>query len=82
MFELFNFIALITKGYVIVLQADVRVHCNECIFDDVWAGADHLLLLNYKKLRDRELNPGLLRDRQGYLPLYYLGVVSILVFYC
>lgn len=26
-----------------------------------------------KKLRDRELNPGLPRDRRGYLPLYYHG---------
>jgi hypothetical protein len=28
---------------------------------------------NEKKLRDRELNPGLPRDRRGYLPLYYRG---------
>ena len=26
-----------------------------------------------KRLRDRELNPGLPRDRRGYLPLYYRG---------
>ncbi len=26
-----------------------------------------------KKLRDRELNPGLPRDRRGYSPLYYRG---------
>ena len=30
-------------------------------------------LIIRKKLRDRELNPGLPRDRRGYYPLYYRG---------
>ena len=31
--------------------------------------------LNKKVLRDGESNPGLPRDRRGYSPLYYRGVV-------
>ena len=30
-----------------------------------------------KKLRDGELNPGLPRDRRGYSPLYYHGLILI-----
>ena len=32
-------------------------------------------MIKEKRLRDRELNPGLPRDRRGYLPLYYRGFV-------
>ena len=32
-----------------------------------------------KNLPDGELNPGLPRDRRGYSPLYYRGLISICV---
>ena len=35
----------------------------------------HLKML--KILPDGELNPGLLRDRQGYSPLYYRGLIYL-----
>ncbi|EWS76078.1 hypothetical protein TTHERM_000550971 (macronuclear) [Tetrahymena thermophila SB210] len=35
--------------------------------------------MKQKKLRDRELNPGLLRDRQEYQPLYYLGLLEFIL---
>ena len=30
-----------------------------------------------EKLPDGELNPGLPRDRRGYSPLYYLGLMKV-----
>ena len=66
---LISFDELTTRISVVELQRDIPLLVH--IYSGLWEKPSFFETYYKKELPGGESNPGLLRDRQGYLPLYY-----------
>ena len=76
---LWNFI-FNTSAFVIFLNIVIIGNMRHALYREIYSviafnRRRHILL---QKLPDGESNPGLPRDRRGYLPLYYRGIQLVL----
>ena len=55
-----------------------KLKCLECIIGKYTSSTSIFILKKKKYLPGGESNPGLPRDRRGYLPLYYRGQAASL----